>query len=389
MRFWLLALALIAVSIGCGGGSSSPVQAPTPQPRLNVKIMVGVPSAVASKGVASVVVTFIPVGEVVPPPVPPLTINVAGGSSDCVAAGAQTSCSGNLSVPPGQQNFTIASFSGINGSGAQLSVRAFTATITTNGQTIDISNANGSIQVVATLQVVVNPPELLAGTAAPFTVLVNAYDGSGKLITSPYNIPVALVPPPPPSPGQPPIINPPPYSSSVVLGTDGLVHITVTGPNQLFQFGYSGSFVNLPAGFTFSAFALSVPTASAQLTFATPTPVPTPTPTATPTPVPTLVPLATPSPGPVAVAPNVLFFEAPNQPAQTFVASEAGSTTFSAVSSNPAVATVSGTRNTFSVSPVGVGLAAITVTDGAGRTGTVYAYVNQSSVIISGHRRQP
>ncbi len=387
MRFWLLALIVAAAAIGCGGGSSSPIAAPTLQPRFSVKIQVGVPSSLLTTGVQSVVVAYIPVGEIVPPPVAPLTINVASGSQDCAAVGAKLECSGVIDVPLGQQNFTITLYSGPNGTGSQLGVKSLTATITSAGQTIDISNTNGTIQIIASLQLVIVPPQIVAGTASTFTVSVNAYDGSGRAVTSPFNVPVSIAIPPTPAAGAPVLI-PPSFSPNVVLGLSGLA-ITATGPNQLFPFGYSGTLTNLPSAFTFSASAPGLAPVSAQLTVVLPTPPPTPTPSPTPTPVPTLPPLSTPSPGPVAVQPNIVFFTAANQPAQSFSASEPGVTTFAAASSNAAVATVSGSGSTFAVTPVGVGLAIITVTDNAGRTGTVDAYVNQSTVIISGRKRQP
>ena len=388
MKYPLIAFFLAAAAVGCsGGGSSTPVESPTVQPRVTVKVEVAVPSALVTSGVQSVVVAFIPVGEIVPPAIAPLTINVASGSSDCVTTAGKTECSGTISVPLGQQNFTISLESGANGTGAQLGVKAFTASINGAGQIIDISSANGSIQIIATVQVVINPSSITAGTAATVNVSVDAFDSSGRLITSPYNVPVSLIPPPTASPGQPPTLTDPSPGPGVALLPTGVLAITATGPNQLFPFSYSGTSIGLPAAFVFSASAQGVTTVSSTLNVALPPPPPTPTPTATPTPAPTVGPFSTPSPGPIAVAPNVLLFEAPNAPAQSFVASEAGSAAFTAVSSNVAVATVSGTGSTLRVTPVGVGLAVITVSDGAGHTGTVNAYVNSSTIIISGRRR--
>ncbi len=382
MRWWFLVLLFAAATVGCGGGgSTTPLQAPTLQPRVSVKFEVGVPSGLVTAGVESVVVAYVPVGEVVPPAVTPLTIDVATGSSDCATVAAKVECSGTIGVPLGQQNFTISLFSKTNGLGAQLGVKAFTSIISGAGQTVDISSANGTVQIVAALRLVISPNSIAAGTASNFTVSVNALDASGRPILSPYNVPVTIIAPPTVSPGLPPILNGP------SPGPDGMVSLAATGPGQLFPFAYTGTSVGLPAAFVFSASAQGAQTVSAALSVSTPTPAPTPTPTATPTPAPTVGPFSTPSPGPIAVAPNVLLFEAPNQPAQSFVASEAGTTAFTAVSSNVAVATVSGAGSTFSVTPVGVGLALITVSDGAGRTGTVNAYVNSSTVIISGRRR--
>ncbi len=380
MKLWLLALAFLALCIGCGGSSTSSIPTSNVQPRVSVNIRVTVPSQLLSTNVRSVVVTFVPVGEVVPPPIPPLTIDVASGSNDCTIAAGTTTCGGSLSVPLGQQNFTITLYSDVGGKGAQLGVKSFTATITGAGQTIDISSASGTLQVVATLQLVINPPQLISGTAANVTVSVNAFDGSGKIITSPYNVPVTIVAPPTVSPGQPPILTAPPI-------VNGMGATVATGPDQFFTFAYSGTTVGLPPSLEFMANALSVPSVSAQLTFVLPTPPPTPTPSPTPTPVPTLAVLATPTPGPITVQPNVLLFEAALQPAQTFSAAEPGFTSLTATSANPAVATVTAAGTTFSVAPVGAGSTLITVSDGAGRTGTVAAYVNQTTVIIQDRRR--
>ena len=389
MRWWLLLLLFAAAAVGCsGGGSSAPVQAPTLQPRVGVMFEVDVPSPLVATGVQSVVVAYVPVGEIVPPAIAPLDLDVGAGSSDCVSTAGRLVCGGTIDVPIGQQNFTLSLFSRPNGAGAQLSVKSFTATIKGAGQTIDISSANGAIEIIARLALVITPSKIVAGTASTFTVSVDAFDASGRLITSPYNVPVALIPPPTASPGQAPTVTDPSPGPNVSLSpTTGALSIVATGPNQLFQFAYSGTNVGLPASFTFSASAAGAASVSAQLIVVEPTPPPTPTPSPTPTPVPTLGPFATPTPGAVAVAPNVLLFAAPNQPAQSFVASEAGVATFSAVSSNPAVATVNATGTTFDVTPVGVGLAVITVSDAAGNTGSVNAYVSSSTVIISGRRR--
>ena len=388
--FVLAPSALLATALGVAcsaGGSSSPATVAGGASTYTVTFSVSVPSPILSSGAQSVAITYVPVGETVPAPAPPLIINVAPGSSDCATAAAKTVCSGTLAVPAGQQNFTLSVYPQAGGKGPQLTVKSFVEMITGATAAFDISNANGAVGVLSSVELVLTPATISYGTPSTIVVSIVPKDASGNTLAGALTQPVSIIAPPTPTPPAVPIF----FAPTAVSGPanlDANGNPVILDPARQYAFAYSGTRDNLSAQIPFTASAANIPPVTAYVTL-TGVPTPQPSPTAVPTPTipPSPTPIPVPTAGPVTVTPSVLLFEAPNAPAQIVVASESGVIAFSAISSDRSIATVTVSGTQCTVTPHAPGAAAITISGASGKTGTVFVYVSLVSITIQARSR--
>jgi hypothetical protein len=132
----------------------------------------------------------------------------------------------------------------------------------------------------------------------------------------------------------------------------------------------------------------STPTPAPSPT-ATPTPSPTATPTPVPTPTPSPSPSPTPTPAPVIASPTAVALTSIGA-TQTVTVSETGyAGSFTAVSMDPAVATVSpGSGTSFTVTAVVAGTTSISFTSSNGTLGSVGVTVTTTTGVISSKGRR-
>lgn len=392
---YLAAIAFVAIAAGCGGGGGStvPGASPTPPATADVAFTIVVPAgsgaarrkkpAALPASAESVTVTLVVAGAT--SAAPSVTIDLLANMNDCKASRSNLSCSGSITSPVGQQQFIVSIYNGPSGTGALLSTGSITVQVQPGGVNETISNQVSLTlnPIVARITVTVTPSQVMLGTAQALTIVVTASDASGAIIIGPgsfangpidVNVPV-----------------PNPYFPSQL----GATIASITAPSGPIALQYQGAgLFTQPSGgsLTFTASSADVPDVTASVAFVPPpsgAATPTPTPGATLTPVPTLPPNVTPSPTPTPVpqfpvTPNTITFAgiAP-QPTQTFTASESGVSSFTAVSLNTAIATVSGSGTTFTVSAGSTsGQTGIVVTDPNGLQATVTVITSGQTIVI-------
>ncbi len=394
LRRCLAALAFLAIAAGCGGGgstmpSATPTQVPTADVGFTIVVPVGSGAARRRRPAAlpasaeSVTVTLVVAGATSASP--SVTIDLFSSSNDCKASGANLSCTGSLTVPVGQQQFVVSTFNGPAGTGALLSTGSITVQVQPGGVSETLSNQVSLTlnPIVASITLSVTPSQIPLGTAQAVTIAVTASDPSGAIIIGPgsfANGPIDI---------DVPVPNP--YFPSQ-LGTT-IASITAPSTPITLQYQGAGLFTQPSGGsLAFTASAANVPEVTASLAFVPPPSAPatpTPTPGATLTPVPSLPPCVTPSPTPTpvpqfSVTPNTITFAGTGpQPTQTFTAFESGVTSFTAVSQNAAIATVSGSGTTFTVAAGSTsGQTGIVVTDPNGGQATVTVTTSGQTICI-------
>jgi hypothetical protein len=393
--FFAAAFLCAAVAAGCGGGGGSAITYPvaTAAPIENVTFSITLPSGTStrhrdyiSSSAESVTIVLV----AVPPatPAPTLVINLVSGSADCSNSPNGVTCSGTMSVPAGQQQFIVSTYDQPGGAGDLLSTGAITVLVSassSNAQNLSNSVSLTLNSIVASITLSVTPNAVNVAADQTFSIALTAYDATGAIIIGPGNFaqgPIFV---------DVPVLNDPFFPS---LKGPLVASFVAPGPPQTLTYDGSALYTHPQGGtLTFTASGVNVTPATATVTFLpapSPSAVITPTPGATLTPPPTIAPTQTPSPTPTPIPQfnvtpdSITFAGVAPQPTQNFTASETGVSSFTAVSQNTSIATVSGSGSTFTVTAGSTpGQTGIIVRDPSGRTATVTVTVSGQTIIIS------
>ena len=399
MRVGVSIFALAAIVAGCGGGGTTTPPMHAGVADATVRFVVEVPSKHAAhrwepfdlaSSAKSVVVTLV---QAPAPPTPTsVAIDVQPGAADCKPAHDGRECSRNMTVPAGDDQFTVYVYSKPDGNGALLAAGAIPPTEIQGGSSVyNLKTILLTLSsIVKRIALSVAPHETTVGVKRLFALTLTAYDATGAIILGPGK-----------------------YSPSMVIQLDDPDKFfgtkpfsrSVDGPRPPIEVKYDGeNRYSMPGGgeASFIASGGTLKPSSARVTFeAIPTASPSPTPHGpTPTPFPTLTPVPTfsPSPTPSAsptpvpqftVSPTQLTFAGTSpQPTQTFSAHEPGVNSFTATSQQPSIATVSGSGTTFTVTAQSTpGRTLIVVKDPSGKKATVTVIVSGQVIIIQSRRR--
>lgn len=181
---------------GGGGGSSTPPTGPAAAPTAGAQAGSGtlsfaitIPSGsnaaansrapkYVSPSTASVTVTL--AGQTTPLG----TVNTAAGAPGCTASANGTTCTVTVTAPAGNQTFNVATYSGPNGTGNQLSVARVPASISTNSTTTVPLALQG---VVASVTAILGSTSVPVGAPAAVAVTIVAYDNSNNIIVGAGN----------------------------------------------------------------------------------------------------------------------------------------------------------------------------------------------------------
>jgi hypothetical protein len=205
----LCALVAVAVAACAGGGTSTNVPAHVPTATVTFAIAVPAHAGSAhlrkpkyvSPNVASATIAFVPI----PPNSQAVstTVDLAGGSADC--SGTPRVCTATLRVPIGLDNFTITTYAGSDGGGAQLSVGSLVETIVAGSNAVGANTIDLTLNgVVARFAVTTSPASIAYGPPVPVQIGIEARDATGAVIIGPgsFNVPITLSTPVPYVPGQ-------------------------------------------------------------------------------------------------------------------------------------------------------------------------------------------
>lgn len=188
---------------GGGGGSSTPATGPAAAPTAGAQAGSGtlsfaitIPSGsnaaansrtpkYVSPSTASVTVTL--AGQTTPLG----TVNTAAGAPGCTASASGTTCTITVTAPAGNQTFNVATYSGPNGTGNQLSVARVPASISTSSTTTVPLALQG---VVASVTAILGSTSVPVGAPAAVAVTIVAYDSSNNIIVGAgdFSSPVTL-----------------------------------------------------------------------------------------------------------------------------------------------------------------------------------------------------
>ncbi len=186
-----LAFALGLAACGGGGGSSSsgggapvPVPSSTYSSTPNVTIALFIPTQTTSAAhrkplyvsPATASVSVAVNGGT------PTAINVASGSSQCVAASGGRNCTVTIPAALGSDTFNVVAWDAAGGTGNALSRQSIMFTVTAGGPNMLALTLNGVVSAVAVVLPIANPA---GGLAVTLPVDVNAYDADNNIIVGP------------------------------------------------------------------------------------------------------------------------------------------------------------------------------------------------------------
>lgn len=252
------AVAAIALC-GCGGGGTSVRPAPLPGAGASgiVRFTLSMPSAnVTAHGYrrprdvspATASISIVLASTNGAPPAgtqTPTIIDILPTSPQCTVNGGGSAfivCTVSVQAPAGNDVFTAAAFSGADGSGAQLSSGAVSATVITGATTTAPLVLDG---IPAGIQLGAASTILPVGAKHGFNLFVVATDAAGEAIvgSDPYASPLTLT------------VNDP-------AGATTLSHTMVTGPTASVDGTYDGTNVTQALPITIGASAQGVPAAA-------------------------------------------------------------------------------------------------------------------------------
>ncbi len=203
------AVVAVAVAACAGGGTSTNV--PAQVPTAMVTFAIAVPAhggsshlrrpEYVSPNVGSATIAYVPI----PPDSRAVstTIDLGNGAPDC--SGTPRVCTATLRVPIGLDNFTITTYAGSDGGGAQLSVGSLVATIVPGANAVAANTIDLTLNgIVARFAVTISPASIAYGPPVPVQVGIEAHDATGAVIIGPgkFNVPITLTTPVPYVPGQ-------------------------------------------------------------------------------------------------------------------------------------------------------------------------------------------
>jgi hypothetical protein len=288
-----------------------------------------------SPATQSIVLTLISVNGSAPSSPVSTTLNVSGSGSGCTTVGAKVTCSVTFNAPVGNDVLGAASFGGPNGTGTQLG----TATVPTTVQ----SNATNSIAlsiggIIANLQMFLTQSSFTVGTAAKGLLVIVPLDSSGAQIVNPGNYSPSIAVTTTDTNGA---------FSLILDGTNSGTSATVQSPSDQVVLSYSGSAAEainitatagtgISATVNASASAVSAPGLGSSIS------------------------------GNTSSTPNHFQFTALGQTGTLTVTG--GTPPYTVVSSDPTVASVSGTASPYTITATGygaggLGTATLTITD--------------------------
>ena len=202
-----------ALAAGCGGGSNLPngsvVNSPggsghPPTKLVNVKVTVTVPRGsgqrvrpdYVSVNTESLAIELASVNGGGVTGVNATTINTTARAHGCKVQAGSTVCTATAQGSPGQDVFTVTTYSATNATGSVLSAGTVQAKIAGNGGGVPISNTLSLTLdgVITSLKLSLSPNSAKRGVAAKSAVALDAFDASGAQIVGPSDFasPIAL-----------------------------------------------------------------------------------------------------------------------------------------------------------------------------------------------------
>jgi hypothetical protein len=126
-------------------------------------------------------------------PSAPIVANLTPGSPGCTSGSSGTTCAVTVPAPIGTNTFTIAMFSGTNGSGSLLSSASVSGTVVAAAANSFPVTLNGTVASVA-VSITSGNNVIPGGYPTTLPVVVTAKDASGAIIIGPgnYTNPIAL-----------------------------------------------------------------------------------------------------------------------------------------------------------------------------------------------------
>jgi hypothetical protein len=179
------------------GGSDPP---PTNLVKVHVKVTIpsargGIQPGYISSKTQSLVIQLASVDGGGVTGVNATTIETFRGAHACSNSGGSTVCSGTTDGSPGNDVFSVTTYSGRDATGGVLSVGAVKAQIGHGGGSVSIDSRTAGLDgVIASLELSLDPNHGKRGDKMTSALTLSAYDASGAQITgsSPFEIPIAL-----------------------------------------------------------------------------------------------------------------------------------------------------------------------------------------------------
>jgi hypothetical protein len=289
-----------------------------------------------SPATQSIVLTLVSVNGAAPSSAVTATVNVGANASGCTTTGVKVTCTASFNAPVGNDVLSAVSYSGPSGTGTTLGTASVPATIQSNATNAVALDIGG---VIANLQLYLATSSFTLGTAATSLIVVVPLDSSGAQIVNPgnYATPIAIS-----ETGN----------SSFSLLVDGAssgTSATLASPNDQLALSYSGATTGAT---TITATAGSGVTASVSASANTPA-------------------LASSIHGNTSSTPDHFAFTALGQTGTLTVSG--GTPPYTVTSSDPTVASVSGSGTSYTITATGygtngLGTATLTITDSASPT---------------------
>lgn len=262
----LVSSCLFAACAGGGGGSSSVPAAPQRSSYdARFTVTIPAPSVSSSKRAPrylSPSTRSLAIGVSYPSAAASTTVaNLTPGSPGCTSAAAGTTCTIDVTVQNGAQQFVVRAYDAVNAGGNLLGTTALAVPAGTGAPVVDVTVTLDGVVHAIVLALQGGP--FTPGAAGTRTLLVTASDADGGTIVAPGNF-------------SPPI---------VLSASDGAVRLSpsvVTSPGTTVTATYDGT----PAAHTTLAATAGTSVGATLTAVGTPTPAPTAAPTTAPVPSP-------------------------------------------------------------------------------------------------------
>jgi outer membrane protein assembly factor BamB len=253
LRHSALGLAVLVALSACGGGGSTVSTLPkvpvTPSTSAAQRIMLSIKIPAGATGAAALnrrrplyVSSATQSAAIAVNGGTPVVVNLAAGSSNCVAAAGGRTCSITISAPVGVDTFAESLYASTNGSGTALSQNTTTATIVASTANVVTLTLDGVVASIVLSLTNAAPP---VGPTATIGLTVNAIDAGGATII-----------------GNDPFENPITVTNSDTTKITTLSKSTVNSPADVVTITYNGQPLSSA---TFSASAAGVSAARVTL----------------------------------------------------------------------------------------------------------------------------
>jgi hypothetical protein len=290
-----------------------------------------------SPATQSVVLNLVSVNGATPASAVSTTVNIGSTTSGCSTVGAKVTCSATFNAPVGNDVLSAASFSGPNGTGTQLGTATVPTTVQSNATNVVALSIGG---IIANLQMFLTQSSFTVGTAGKGLIVIVPLDASGAQIVNPGNYSPSIAVTTTDTSGA---------FSLILDGTSSGTSATVQSPSDQVVLSYSGASAEsinitatagtgISASVNANANAVSAPGLGSSIS------------------------------GNTSSTPNHFQFTALGQTGTLTVSG--GTPPYTVISSDPTVASVSGSAGTYTITATGygssgLGTATLTISDSA------------------------